>query len=119
MLAHGALLRKNFFSAAQLVAIVKDFRNADLSPEEVALMTFAQKIVTHAHQVNEHDISVLHGHGLSDEEILDVILATTARSFFSKTLDAAGATPDEIYLELEPDLLEVLTVGRPFPLPAN
>ena len=115
MLAHGALLRKNFFSAAQLMAIVKDFRNADLSPVEVAIMSFAQKVSTQAHQVNQHDMEVLRGHGLSDEEILDVVLATAARNFFSKTLDALGAKPDEAYLELEPELLQVLTVGRPFP----
>jgi len=115
MLAHGALLRKNFFSADQLVAIVKDFRNAGLPPEEVAIMSFAQKIITQARQISEQDIDELHQHGLSDEEILDVVLACTARSFFSKTLDALDAKPDEAYLELEPELIQVLTMGRPFP----
>lgn len=115
MLAHGALLRKNFFTADQLVAIVKDFRNAGLSPEEVALMSFAQKVSTQAHQVREQDIDELRGHGLSDEDILYVVLACTARNFFSKTLDAIGAIPDEAYLELEPELVQVLALGRPFP----
>jgi uncharacterized peroxidase-related enzyme len=115
MFAHGAVLRKNFFSAAELVAIVKDFRNAGLPPEEVAIMSFAQKVSTQAHQVNQQDIEELHGHGLSDEEILDVVLATTARNFFSKTLDSLGAEPDSVYLELEPELRQVLAVGRPFP----
>ena len=115
MLAHGAVLRKNFFSADELIAIVKDFRSAGLPPEEVAIMSFAQKIASHAHQVSEQDIETLHGYGLSDEEILDVILATTARSFFSKTLDSLGVKPDEVYLDLGPELRQVLTGGRPFP----
>lgn len=115
MLAHGALLRKNFFSADQLAAIVKDFRNAGLSPEEVAMMSFAQKLTTQAHQVSEHDIDELRGLGLSDEEILYVVLASAARNFFSKTLDAVGTIPDDVYLELEPELIQVLTLGRPFP----
>jgi uncharacterized peroxidase-related enzyme len=115
MLAHGALLRKNFFSADQLVAIVKDFRNAGLPPEEVAIMSFAQKVTTQANQISEMDINELRGHGLSDEEILDVVLASAARNFFSKTLDSLGAKPDEAYLELEPELIQVLTLGRPFP----
>jgi uncharacterized peroxidase-related enzyme len=115
MLAHGALLRKNFFSADQLAAIVKDFHNAGLPPEEVAMMSFAQKVITQARQISEQDIDELRGHGLSDEEILDVVLTSTARSFFSKTLDTLGAIPDETYLELEPELLQVLTLGRPFP----
>ncbi len=113
MLAHGAVLRKNFFTAEQLIAIVKDFRNAGLSPEEVAIMSLAQKISTQAHQVDERDLEALRAHGLTDVEILDVILAATARNFFSKTLDAAA--PDEIYRELEPELLQALVIGRPFP----
>jgi uncharacterized peroxidase-related enzyme len=115
MLAHGAILRKNFFSADELAAIARDFRNAGLPPEEVALMAFAQRITTQAHQISKEDIDELRNYGLSDEEILDVILASTARNFFSKTLDAAGSIPDEAYSTLEPELFQVLTEGSPFP----
>jgi len=115
MLAHGALLRKNFFNADQLIAIVKDFHHAGLSPEEVTLMSFAQKLSTHANQLSEQDFDELRGYGLSDVEILNVVLASTARNFFSKTLDAVGAIPDEAYSELEPELIQALTLGRPFP----
>jgi len=108
------LLRKNFFSADELAAIIKDFHNAGLPADEVAMMTLAQKVITHAHQVNEQDIDELRKVGLADEEILDVILACTARSFFSKTLDTVGAVPDEVYKELEPELLQLLSMGRPF-----
>lgn len=115
MLAHGALLRKNFFSAEQIAVIVKDFRNAGLPPEEVAVMSFAQKITSQANQINEKDYDELREYGLSDEEILDIVLASAARNFFSKTLDGLGASPDELYLELEPELRQVLTLGRSFP----
>ncbi len=113
MLAHGAILRKNFFSADQLAAIARDFRTAGLPPDEVAMMALAQKVSTQAHQISERDIDELRGYGLSDEEILDVILASTARSFFSETLNATGAVPDEAYSQLEPELFQALTSGRP------
>jgi len=115
MLAHGALLRKNFFSVDELAAIVKDFRNAGLADEEVAIMSFAQKISLQASQVSQQDMDELRHFGLTDEEILNVVLACTARNFFSKTLDALDAAPDEVYRELEPELVKVLTIGRPFP----
>jgi uncharacterized peroxidase-related enzyme len=114
MIAHGALLRKNFFSADQLIAIIKDFRNAGLSPIEVAMMSLAQKVTAQAQQVSEQDLDELRDLGFSDEKILDVILASTARNFFSKPLDALGALPDEVYRELEPELLQLLSLGRPF-----
>jgi uncharacterized peroxidase-related enzyme len=115
MLAHGAVLRKNDFSPEQLVEIARDFRSAGLPPEEVAIMSFAQKVATQAHQVDQQDIEELRRHGLSDEEILDVVLATAARSFFSKALEALGAVPDRVYLDLEPELLQVLSVNGPSP----
>jgi alkylhydroperoxidase family enzyme len=115
MLAHGALLRKNFFSADQLIAIVNDFRSADLTEEEIALMTFAQKITKQWNEITERDFEVLRGFGLSDEEILDVVLASTARNFFSKTLDSLDAIPDPIYQELEPELYKILATDRPKP----
>ena len=115
MLAHGAMLRKNFFTAAELIGIVKDFHNAGLSVEEVALMDLTQKIIHNAHKVSERDIDELRKLGLDDNEIFDVVLATTARSFFSKTLDTLDVKPDDIYKELEPELIRVLALGRPFP----
>ena len=94
---------------------MKDFRNAGLSPEEVAMMSFAQKMTTQASDISEDDIDELRGHGLPDEEVLDVVLACAARNFFSKTLDSLGVEPDDVYLELEPELIQVLSLGRPFP----
>ena len=58
MLAHGALLRKNFFSADELMAIVRDFRNAGLTDEEVAIMAFAQKVVTQPGEISEGDYAI-------------------------------------------------------------
>ena len=114
MLAHGALLRKNFFSPDELMAIVRDFRSAGLTDEEVAIMAFVQKVATQPGEINQGDYDNLRRFGLTDEEILDIVLACTARSFFSKTLDAFCAVPDQVYLDLEPELREVLTIGRPF-----
>jgi hypothetical protein len=44
---------------------------------------------------------------------MDVVLAATIRCFFSKTLDALCVLPDASYRELDPELREVLVVGRP------
>jgi len=115
MLAHGALLRKNFFSPDELMAIVRDFRSAGLTDEEVAIMAFVQKVATQPGEINEGDYDNLRGFGLTDEEILDIVLACTARSFFSKTLDALGVIPDQASLESEPELRKLLSIGRTFP----
>jgi alkylhydroperoxidase family enzyme len=114
MLAHGAVLRKNVFTGAELIAIVHDFRHAGLTDEEVALMSYAQKITLDASTSTSQDIDDLRGYGLTDAEILDVTIVATARNFFSKTLDALGAAPDKAYHNLEPELVQVLSTGRVF-----
>jgi alkylhydroperoxidase family enzyme len=94
------VLRKNGFDIAQLRALTADFHQAGLEPAEVAMMDYAQKIALRAYEVTEEDVRKLRSHGFSDAEILDVALATTARCFFSKTLDAVGAEPDKALAEL-------------------
>ena len=108
------MLRKNFFSAEEIERIVKDFRHAGLSEEEVAIMSLAQKVVTHAHKLEAEDIDALREFGLQDQEILDIILAAAARSFFAQTLDATGLQPDSAYLETVGDLISTLSVGRDY-----
>ena len=113
MLAHGSVLRKKFYSPEQLNSIARDYHKADLTPAEVAMMSFAEKIIKNATAVAQNDIEELRNHGFTDAEIFDITTTATARCFFSKTLDALGTEPDEIYLELEEKLRNTLTVGRP------
>jgi alkylhydroperoxidase family enzyme len=108
------VLRKNLFSAEQVEAIVKDFRNAGLEPSEVAMLAYVEKVVHDAHGITPQDADELRAHGFADAEILDITLAAAARSFFASVLDAVGAEPDEVYLELEEELRDALSVGRPF-----
>ena len=113
-MAHGAVLRQSLFSAEQVRAIVKDFRNAGLEPAEVAMLAFVEKVIEDARGITAQDVDELRSHGLGDEEILDITLAAAARSFFGKVLDAMGTEPDSVYMELEDGLREALAVGRPF-----
>jgi alkylhydroperoxidase family enzyme len=109
------VLRSQVFNDEQVEAIARDFRTAGLTPAEVAMMEYAQKIALQAYKVTPEDIDRLRAHGLSDETILDVALTAAARCFFSKLLDAVGAEPDQEYQEMPSSLQEALVQGRPFP----
>jgi len=93
--------------------IATDHRAAGLDEVDVAVMDLAEQVVEDATSVREADLQRLRDLGLSQEEIMDVILAAAARCFFSKTLDALGVQPDSSYRELAPGLRQVLVVGRP------
>ena len=112
MLAHGSVLLDQFLDADELTAVVADQRNAGLSATEVAVMDFAAKVADDATAIHQEDVERLRSAGLSDAEILDVVLAAAARCFFSTTLEALGVEPDAAYAELDPGVRDALTVGR-------
>jgi uncharacterized peroxidase-related enzyme len=114
--AHGAvLLRNDIVDDAQLRAIVRDFRDAGLEPIEVAMMDLAEKVAVDAHRVTPGDIETLRAFGLTDAEILDVVLAAAARAFYSKTLEALGVPPSPELVQTN-GLLD-LVEPRPLPVP--
>jgi uncharacterized peroxidase-related enzyme len=112
MLAHGSVLQEKFYSPEQLNEIIKNPDSSLLTPIEKAIMRFAEQIVIDATSITLKDIDMLRKFGLKDEEIFEIVTVATARCFFSKTLDALGAEPDKIYLDLDETLRNNLTVGR-------
>jgi alkylhydroperoxidase family enzyme len=102
-LAHGKVLYERF-----------GHKPGDpVSDEENAVQELARKVAADATSVTQEDIDRLRAFGLSEAEVFDVVLAAAARSFFSKTLDAVGLSPDAAYRELPDEVREPLTVGRP------
>lgn len=112
-LAHGKVLAERFLGADAVRDLVVDRAAAGLDDTELAVMDLAEKVADDATAIIPADVERLRELGLSDAEILDVVLAAAARSFWSKTLDAVCAEPDASYAALEPGLRDALTVGRP------
>jgi uncharacterized peroxidase-related enzyme len=113
MLAHGSVLAERFLEPDALRAVVEDHRSAGLDPVDVAVMDLAEKVADDATTVTQADVDGLRALGLSDADVLDVVLAAAARCFFSKALDGLGAEPDHAFAALAPELRDALTVGRP------
>lgn len=110
-LAHGTVLIERFDEPVREIAL--DHRTAGLDEVDVAVMDLAERVVDDAASIGDEDLQRLRDLGLSEVEIMDVVLAAAARCFFSKTLDALGVRPDASYRDLDPELLDVLVVGRP------
>jgi alkylhydroperoxidase family enzyme len=110
-LAHGTVLEDSF--GEPVLAIALDHRAAGLDEVDIAVMDLAERVVTDATSIEDGELQPLRDLGLSETEIMDVVLAAAARCFFSKTLDALGVLPDARFHELEPQLRDALVVGRP------
>jgi uncharacterized peroxidase-related enzyme len=109
-LAHGKVLLE---LGEPVRAIALDHRAAGLPAVDVAIMDLADRVATDAASIGDGDLQRLRDLGLTDAEIMDVVLAASARCFFAKTLDAIGVRPDASYREMDEGSRHALVVGRP------
>jgi alkylhydroperoxidase family enzyme len=109
-LMHGRVLLEEFGEPVREIAL--DRRTAGLDDVDIAVMDLAEKVVVDATSIDDRDLQPLRDLGLSEPEIMDVVLAAAARCFFAKTLDGLGVRPDASLSDLDPAVLDVLVVGR-------
>lgn len=112
-LAHGARLA-GIIDKETAIAIADGREEDVLSAVEVAIVRFARRVAKDAAQITSGEVEALRTiHGLSDAEIFDIAAIAAARSFFTKVLDAMGSEPDLPFMDLDTELRQKLTVGRP------
>ncbi len=72
VVAHGAILRiraKNSLIADQVAV---NYRKADITDRQKAMLDFAMKVSNDAGSLGDADFEILRGHGFSDEDIWDI-----------------------------------------------
>lgn len=108
-LAHG---RKSlaYLDAGELLRVARDHRTAGLSPTEVAMMDFAERMSTDSASMTEADAAELRAHGFTDRQIVDIAVAAGARNLYSRALHALGVEPD-VPPDLDPELRDALVDG--------
>jgi uncharacterized peroxidase-related enzyme len=111
-LAHGKVLAERFLGPERTIALATGAVDA-LDPPDAEIVRFATLVARDPASVTAQDVERLRALGLSDEEVLDVVLAVAARCFFSTVLEALGVQADPAFRALDPELRDALTVGRP------
>ena len=99
VVAHGAILRvraKNPLLADQ-VAI--NYRKADLTPRQKAMLDFAIKVALAAQEVGDADLAALREHGFSDEDAWDIGAIAAFFALSNRMANLTSMRPnDEFYL---------------------
>jgi len=98
VVAHGAILRiraKNPRLADQLAT---NWRKAELTPRQRAMIAFAIKVCNDARAVGDDDFAVLREHGFSDEDIWDISAITAFFALSNRMANVTSMRPnDEFY----------------------
>lgn len=99
VVAHGAILRiraKNPLVADQ-VAI--NYRKADITERQKAMLDFAMKVAFEAYAVGDADIAALRIHGFDDEDVWDISAIAAFFSMSNRLANVTNMRPnDEFYM---------------------
>jgi uncharacterized peroxidase-related enzyme len=99
VVAHGAILR--VYEKKPLVAdqVAINWRKADITPRQRAMLEFALKVCERSHEVGDADFGALREHGFSDEDAWDIAAITAFFGMSNRMANAIGMKPnDEFYL---------------------
>jgi uncharacterized peroxidase-related enzyme len=99
VVAHGAILR--IYEKKPLVAdqVAINYRKADISPRQRAMLDFAMKVCLHSDEIAEADFAPLHAHGFSDEDIWDIASITAFFGLSNRIASFSNMLPNpEFYL---------------------
>ena len=99
VVAHGALLR--IYEKKPLLAdqVAVNYRKADITPRQKAMLAFALKVCTDSAAVGDADFAALREVGLSDEDAWDIAAITAFFGLSNRIANVTSMRPnDEFYL---------------------
>lgn len=99
VVAHGAILR--IYEKNPLVAdqVAVNYRSADISDRQRAMLDFAVKVNSASHEICDADFEALHKHGFGDEDAWDIAAVTAFFGLSNRMASFSGMMPNpEFYL---------------------
>ena len=99
VVAHGAILR--VYEKKPLIAdqLAVNYRKADITPRQRAMLDFAMKVCEDSAAIADADFRALHAHGFSDDDIWDIGAITAFFGLSNRLANLSAMRPnDEFYL---------------------
>jgi uncharacterized peroxidase-related enzyme len=99
VIAHGAILRiraKNPLIADQIAV---NYRKADITARQRAMLDFAMKVSQEAHLVSDADFTALSAHGFNQDDVWDIAAISAFFALSNRIANVTAMRPnDEFYL---------------------
>ena len=98
VVAHGAILRIRAKNSRIADQIAVNYRKADITPRQIAMLDFAMKVSNAAHAIGDEDFEALRGHGFTHEDIWDIAAITAFFGLSNRMANFTSMRPnDEFY----------------------
>ena len=99
VVAHGAILR--IYEKKPLVAdqVAVNYKKADITPRQRAMLDFAMKVCQQSHAIDDADFTALQAHGFDDEDAWDIAAITAFFGLSNRMASFSSMQPNaEFYL---------------------
>jgi uncharacterized peroxidase-related enzyme len=97
LVSHGAVLRIRAKDEVLADTIAANYRAADLTPRQRAMLDFAVKITNASDTCGDEDIAGLRAHGFSDEDIMDIVQTAAFFNYSNRVASALELHPNREY----------------------
>ncbi|NCD35113.1 MAG: alkylhydroperoxidase [Spartobacteria bacterium] len=98
VMSHGAALRLLSGNPTIADQIAINYREADITPRQKAMIDFAMKVTSDSRKIDGNDFDILRSHGFSDEDIWDIAGITAFYNMSNRMMSFLAVRPvDEFY----------------------
>jgi uncharacterized peroxidase-related enzyme len=98
--SHGAFLRIEAKDPNMSDKVAVNYREADITPRQKAMIAFAMKVTTDSRSINEDDFATLRTHGFTDEDIWDIAAITSFFNLSNRMMNFAAIRPDDEFYKM-------------------
>ena len=84
--------------------IAANYRKADLTDRQKAMLDFAVKICNRSAEVGDEDFAELHAHGFSDEDIWDIGAITALFALSNRMANLTSMLPNDEFYNMARDV---------------
>jgi uncharacterized peroxidase-related enzyme len=99
VIAHGAILRIRAKNPQIADQIAINYRKADITPRQRAMLDFAIKVSAEAHKISDADFAAVASHGFSDDDIWDIAAIAAFFALSNRIANVTAMRPnDEFYM---------------------
>jgi uncharacterized peroxidase-related enzyme len=100
IVAHGAILR--IYARNPLVAdqVATNYRKADITPRQKAMLAFALKVSLRSSELVDDDYAAVRAHGFSEEDIWDIGAIAAFFALSNRMADLISMRPNEEFFAL-------------------
>ncbi len=98
VVAHGAILRIRAKDPQIADQVAINYRKADITPRQKAMLDFAMKVSSRAQEVGDDDMELLKTHGFTEEDVWDIAAISAFFGMSNRLANVTSMRPnDEFY----------------------